>query len=114
VRGAHLLALLSGGAFIVYGIGCLTAPSMATDFERFGLERLRVFTGVLEVMGGLGLVVGLWSPPVLAAAAAGLTLLMVGAIGARLRQGDGVLLSLPAALLLLVNGYLCVSALRAG
>ena len=62
----NLLTLLiwaDGIAFLVYGGLCLFSPSMLADFHRFGLERLRVLTGVLELLGGSGLLVGLkWRP----------------------------------------------------
>jgi len=45
--------------FLFYGVLGLGSMSMVEDFERFGLGKLRVFTGVLEVMGGSGLLVGL-------------------------------------------------------
>jgi hypothetical protein len=46
--------------------------------------------GGLELAGALGVALGAVVPPLGAAAAVGLTLLMVGAAGAHLRNRDGV------------------------
>lgn len=57
-------------------------------------DRLRVPTpmwrgiGIVELIGAAGLVVGLVRPQVGRAAAGGLALLMVGALGAHQRAGD--------------------------
>jgi uncharacterized membrane protein YphA (DoxX/SURF4 family) len=105
------LTVLSGVAFVVYGISCVFSQSMAREFTRFGLAPFRVLVGALEVLGGTGLLLGLfWSLPLLAAAAAGLTLLMALGVGVRIRLRDGVLLTLPALVLFIVNGYLAIHA----
>ncbi len=105
------LTVLSGVAFVVYGISCLASQSMVREFTRFGLARFRVLVGALEVLGGAGLLIGLWYHlPLLAASAAGLALLMALGVGVRLRMRDGVLLTLPALVLFVVNGYLAVHA----
>ena len=43
--------------FLFYGTACLFSDGMKADFERFGLSRVRLLIGVLEVLGA----VGLWS-----------------------------------------------------
>ncbi|MGI4852584.1 MAG: DoxX family protein [Janthinobacterium lividum] len=108
VRG---LTCLSGAAFIAYGVLCLASLSMVQDFHRFGLERLRYPTGVLEVLGGVGLLIGLVWRPALLAASFGLALLMLIAFGVRVGMRDSVALSLPSLLLMLVNGYIFVRTL---
>ena len=63
MNAVTVLAAGSGVAFVVYGVLCLGSPSMEAEFVRFGLSRFRVLTGVLEVLAGVGLLVGLrWSP----------------------------------------------------
>ena len=102
--------VVSGVAFLLYGASCLVTDSMRDEFVRFGLERFRLLTGVLEMLGGAGLLIGLAWPPALRLAAAGLALLMLLGVGVRLRVGDGVRLMLPAAALLVVNVYILVRA----
>jgi hypothetical protein len=106
------LTALSGVAFVVYGIRCLGSPAMTHEFARFGLARFRVLVGALEVLGGTGLLLGLWYLPLLAASAAGLAVLMALGVGVRIRLHDGVLLTMPALVLFVVNGYLAVHAVE--
>lgn len=100
------LVVLSATSFLVYGALCLFSAHMVREFHRFGLARFRVLTGTLEMLGGAGLLIGLLYAPLLCVAAFGLTLLMLLGVGVRLRVRDGVWLTLPAFLLLCVNGYL--------
>lgn len=102
------LVLTDAFVFLVYGISLLISSSMVIDFERFGLAKFRVLTGVLEVLGAVGVVAGIKWPIVTPFAAAGLCLLMLAGVIVRVRSGDGVLLSLPAALLMIVNGYIAL------
>jgi len=96
--------------FLGYGIVCLTANGMAAEFERFGLARYRMLTGALEVLGAVGLVVGLWIPPILVLSAGGLTLLMILGVATRIRVGDSVAEMLPAGILGLVNLFIVLVA----
>ena len=97
-----------GATFLIYGGLCLSSLSMVEDFQRFGLERLRMLTGLLEVLGGSGLLVGLKWPPALSISSAGLSLLMLIAFGVRLKMRDSIVQSLPSLALMLVNAYILV------
>lgn len=101
-----LLAFCTGTAFVAYGLGCLRSTSIKAEFKRFGLARLRVLTGVLEVFGGLGLVVGLAWPPAMWLSSGGLALLMMLGVGVRVRVNDSLIQMLPALVLMLVNGFI--------
>jgi uncharacterized membrane protein YphA (DoxX/SURF4 family) len=52
--------------------------------------------GVLELAGVVGVLVGLWWPPLGIAAAVGLALLSVGAVVSHVRASDGVVDAAPA------------------
>jgi hypothetical protein len=101
-----------GVTFLIYGGLCLSSLSMVEDFQRFGLERLRMLTGLLEVLGGSGLLVGLKWPPALSISSAGLSLLMLIAFGVRLKMRDSIVQSLPSLALMLVNAYILVKSLQ--
>jgi uncharacterized membrane protein YphA (DoxX/SURF4 family) len=105
-----LLSLVSAVVFIVYGIFCAFTPSMVADFHRFHLDHLRILTGVLEILGGAGLLIGLKERPILRLSAAGLALLMLIAFGVRLKMRDSIALSTPSFLLMLLNLYILVLA----
>lgn len=98
--------------FLAFGLACLTTDSMADDFERFGLARFRTLVGWVEVLGSLGLVVGLRYRGLLLASSGGLSLLMVAGLLARVRAGDDLLLMLPALLFLALNAFVFDHALR--
>ena len=77
------LALL----FLITGAGKVLGLAFANR-NRDALEIPPAFwrlTGVLEWAGAVGLIVGIWVPPLGVAAAIGLAVLMLGAIVARIR-----------------------------
>ena len=106
------LTVCSGSSFLVYGGLCLSSPSMKSEFTRFGFGRLRTLVGTLELLGGMGLLVGSRWPPSLGIASGGPSLLMLCGLGVRIRIGDGFARSLPALLLMIVNAYIFIELLR--
>lgn len=106
---------LSAVAFLFYGVACLAFDGMKRDFERFGLSRLRVLTGTLEVLGAVGLIVGyFWWAPLAGLSAAGLAVMMAAGITTRLRVLDSLAQTLPALVLLLMNAFVAWVALTDG
>jgi len=106
-----VVQVLTGLAFLAYGVGCLVSPRIVAEFERFGLARFRPLTGWLEMAGGAGLLVGArWSSLGLAAAAGLMTLMVLG-VWARVRVGDPVVAMLPALAFLGINAALVVALL---
>ena len=85
---------------------------MEREFTRFGLAHLRVLTGSLEVLGGVGLLVGLKWPPALWLSSGGLALLMLCGVSVRVSVGDSLLQTLPALALMLLNLYLLLASAR--
>jgi len=104
-----VLALVSGTSFVYYGIGVLRQSSMRSEFERYGLRPgVRTLVGVLELLGGVGVLIGLAYGPLGASAAAGLCALMVLGLVVRWRLRDSPRQMLPAAALAMVNATLVV------
>ncbi len=101
-----VLSIVSSVVFIVYGVFCAFTSSMTVDFHRFGLDHLRILTGILEILGGTGLLVGLRWRPALWLSASSLALLMLIAFGVRLKMHDSVVQSTPSFLLMLLNVYI--------
>ena len=70
-------------------IGSMTVAGMnmyVENFRRFGYPQwFRVVTGSLEVLGGLGLLVGIWLHWLAALASTGLALVMLGALLTQVR-----------------------------
>jgi uncharacterized membrane protein len=106
------LICAAGVTFLIYGGLCLSFLSMVKDFQQFGLERLRFLTGLLEVLGGSGLLVGLKWSPALSISPAGLSLLMLIAFGVRLRMRDSLIQSLPSLALMLANVYILIKSFQ--
>ena len=103
-----LLALVSGAAFLYYGWRVLSEPRLEAEFARYGIPNARNLVGVLEILGGIGVLIGLGLPPLGAAAAAGLTTLMVLGLAVRVHLRDSPREMFPAATLAVVNGVLVV------
>lgn len=107
------LVIFSALSFIAYGVVCLISEKMQQEFERFHLEEFAVLTGMLELLGGAGMLVGLFSGTswLLAFSSGGLSLLMLFGIGFRIRAKDSLLNTLPAILFMLLNASLCIISL---
>ena len=103
--------VLSVAVFLYYGIAVIVSNAMVAEFERFGLLRLRKLTGLLELLGALGLILGYFVPHLTVAAAGGLTVLMAAGIVVRIRCRDSLVDALPATVMMLVNLYIVIYAL---
>ncbi|MEO5909613.1 MAG: DoxX family protein [Pelobium sp.] len=105
----HLLKVLvvfSSLSFLAYGITYFTSPKMKSEFIRFGLGKLGILTAVLEILGALGLLVGLMFNTILMISAGGLSLLMFLGVAVRLKIKDGLWVSIPAIFFFLLNLYI--------
>lgn len=102
------LIISSSFSFIAYGIHCLVSKSMIAEFERYGFKKFRTLTGCLEILGGLGLLIGLSWNPLLIFSSFGLTILMLVAFVVRIRLKDGILVSMPSFVLLSINFYILI------
>lgn len=100
------LVLFSSISFLMYGYRSITTEAMKKEFERYGLAKFRVLTGMLEIIGGTGLLIGLLYHPLLIVASAGLSLLMLLGFATRLYIKDPFWQCLPSFLFLLVNSYI--------
>ena len=106
-----LLVLFSGVSFIIYGCLLFVSPQMRNEFKRFGLEKFTTLTGILELLGGLGMLIGLKFHFVLLISSGGLALLMLLGFGVRLKMKDGLWLSFPSLFFMLVNLYIFLNAI---
>lgn len=103
-----VLALVSGLSFLYYGSKVLFQTASRGEFERYGVPAVRRSVGVLEVLGGTGVILGLAIAPLGALAAAGLTALMILGLIVRFRIHDAPRLMVPAASLGALNALLVV------
>jgi putative oxidoreductase len=74
------------------GIGSMTIAGrkmFVENFRHFGYPQwFRIVTGSLEVLGGIGLMIGIWLPWLAALASAGLILVMLGAVVTEVRTRE--------------------------
>ncbi len=98
-----VLILISSLSFIAYGIAYFITPQMKIEFKRFGLEKVGTLTAVLEILGAVGLLVGLKFQLILLISAGGLALLMFLGVAVRIKIKDSFWISLPATFFMILN-----------
>ncbi len=104
--------LFSALSFLGYGISCVATVHMVQEFERYGLAGYRKLTGVLQIFGATGLLIGFWVPWIGVLASGGLALQMLLGFGVRLKIKDPFHLCLPSFSFLLLNAWLCAQFLN--
>ena len=85
---------------------------MKNEFKRFGLEKMGLTTVVLEIIGALGLLVGLKFNFILVISSLGLALLMLAGLIVRLKLKDSIWISLPAFFYMVLNTYIFFSSIN--
>lgn len=109
----HLIAILiSGISFIIYGILLLNSSKMQNEFKRFGLEKFTKLTGVLELLGGTGMLIGLKYDIILLISSGGLALLMLLGFGVRMKLKDSFWLSFPSFFFMVLNLFVFFNAIN--
>ncbi|TPG67404.1 DoxX family protein [Hymenobacter nivis] len=106
-----VLILVSSLSFLGYGVAYFMSPNMKAEFKRFGLEKEGIIAIVFELLGAVGLLVGLKYNIILLISSGGLALLMFLGVGIRIKVKDGLLISLPAFAFMLLNAYIFAKAL---
>lgn len=105
-----LLVLFSSVSFIIYGSLLLVSAKMQNEFKRFELEKFTTLTGVLELLGGIGLLVGLKFGFILLISSGGLALLMLLGFGVRINVKDSLWLSFPSFFFMVLNLFIFFNA----
>lgn len=85
---------------------------MKKEFKRFGLEKIGLTTVTLEILGALGLLVGLKFNSMLVISSLGLGLLMFAGLIVRIKLKDSIWVSLPALFLMILNAYIFWAAIN--
>jgi len=80
---------------------------MKYEFKRFGLEKIGLIIIVLQILGALGLLIGLQINVVLILASLGLALLMFAGVMIRIKVKDSIWVTLPALFYLVLNAFIC-------
>tara|TARA_B100001287_G_scaffold104427_1_gene87758 strand:+ start:7846 stop:8190 length:345 start_codon:yes stop_codon:yes gene_type:complete len=101
-----VITIFSGTSFIIYGLLLLKSKKMQEEFIRFGLVKYIKLVGVLELLGGVGLIVGLKFNFVLQFSSLGLGVLMFLGLLTRIKVKDSFLISFPALFFMIINFYI--------
>ncbi len=83
---------------------------MGKEYERYGLKRFQRLMGALQILGAIGLIVGLYTPWIGQFSAGGLALLMLCGVVVRIKIKDTVIQTLPAFAYMVLNAYLAFAA----
>lgn len=108
----NVLIFFSATSFLIYGIAYFVSSNMKNEFKRFGLEKFGALTATLELLGAIGLFIGIQNNTILVLASGGLTLLMLLGTGVRIKMKDSLLVSLPAFFYFLLNAFILYKALE--
>jgi hypothetical protein len=106
-----VLILISSLSFLGYGIAYFKSPKMKNEFKRFGLEKAGALTAVLELLGAVGLLVGLKFHLILLIAAGGLAILMFLGVVIRIKVQDRLWITLPALFFMILNIFIFFKSL---
>ncbi len=104
------LIVCSAISFLGYGAACFLSDSLKREFDRYHFGSRRALIGGLQLCAAVGLLVGLSQPWLGRAAATGLALMMLGAVGVRIKIKDNLLQTTPALFYLALNTYLGLAA----
>lgn len=99
-------------SFLFYGISYFFSPFLKAEFKRFGLEKYGLLTGILEILGAIGMLAGLSIPVLLTVSSFGLGILMMLGFGVRIKIKDSLWQSAPAFFFMLLNFYIFYSSLK--
>jgi len=99
-----LTTWISSLAFIYFGTNCFYSKFIIAEFKRYGLTAYRKLTGFLQLLGAMGLLVGLYLYPIiLLLASTGLCLLMFAGFAVRLKIKDNFIQSSPSFIFAALN-----------
>lgn len=100
-----ILVLFTGLSFVAYGINSFISKRMKSEFERWNLKKERKAIASCQLIGGATLLFGLESNIMLLLSSSFLGVMMLVAIGVRIKVRDNISDILPA------FSYLVLSAI---
>lgn len=102
-----VLTWFSSLAFIYFGINCFYSKLIISEFKRYELPAYRKLTGLLQLIGAIGLLIGFYFYPILLLlASVGLCLLMLAGFIVRLKIKDNFIKSAPAFIFAALNLFI--------
>ena len=106
----QILILVSGASFVYYGLSSYFSKKMKVEYARWGYTEQRFLIGSLQLLGGLGLFMGFFFKALVPISSASLMLLMLAAIGVRIKINDKLILMFPAIFYALINFLILIES----
>jgi len=79
---------------------------MNSEFSRWGYEDYRYLIGSFQLLGGIGLLIGLFFKPLIILSSSCLTIMMIMAVYVRFKIRDPFQMTLPALFYTIINGLI--------
>jgi uncharacterized membrane protein YphA (DoxX/SURF4 family) len=105
-----ILALFTGLSFVAYGINSFISKRMKSEFERWNLKKERKAIASCQLIGGATLLFGLESNIMLLLSSSFLGVMMLVAIGVRIKVRDNISDILPAFAYLVLSAIILYEA----
>ncbi len=106
----QFLFIITALFFLFYGITAIRSKKMTDEFYRFGLnDWQRKLTGMLQIVGAIGLLAGFIYPILGFLASAGFTAMMLVAFIIRIKIRDSFAQASPSLFFMLINIWLTLS-----
>ena len=97
------ILLFSAISFIFYGITSFFSKRMLSEYDRWGYKNQRILLGCLQLLGGVGLIVGIVNSTLLIIASFLLTFMMITAVFVRIKIKDNIVQMFPAIFYTVLN-----------
>ncbi|MDG1393343.1 MAG: DoxX family protein [Flavobacteriaceae bacterium] len=105
------ILLFSAISFIFYGITSFFSKRMLSEYARWGYKNQRILLGCLQLLGGVGLLVGIINSTLLIVASFLLTFMMITAVFVRIKIKDNIIQMSPAILYTVLNFIILYNSL---
>lgn len=106
-----IILLFSAISFIFYGISSFFSKRMLSEYERWGYKNQRILLGCLQLLGGIGLFIGILNATLLTVASFLLSFMMITAIVVRIKIKDSIIQMFPAILYTVLNFIILYNSL---
>ena len=91
-----IILVFSALSFIFYGMTSFFSKRMVSEYARWGYSNHRILLGCMQLLGGIGLLVGLTNSVLLSVASFLLTFMMITAVLVRIKIKDSLINMFPA------------------
>jgi hypothetical protein len=105
------ILLFSAISFVFYGITSFFSKRMLSEYARWGYKDYRILLGCLQILGGIGLVVGIVNSVLLSVASFLLTFMMITAVFVRIKIKDNIIQMSPAIFYTVLNFIILYNSL---